>query len=375
MKTVMLEDIADIVMGQSPAGEFYNVQGEGKPLITGAGQFGLRVPNPLQFSRTGTKLSMIGDLLVCIRATIGDLNWSDREYYIGRGIAALRPSNRVCPGYIWHYINTCKSYLESRASGSTFKQIKRSDLAQLEIPLPPLPEQQRIAAILDAAEALREKRRQAIAKLDTLVQAVFVEMFGDPVENPKHWSLIRFGEAGTLDRGVSKHRPRNAPELLGGPYPLIQTGEVANSGGYITSYVATYSESGLRQSKMWSAGTLCITIAANIAKTGILTFDACFPDSVVGFTPGINATTEYIQHWLSFLQQELETQAPQVAQKNINLAILRNLNLPLPPKSLQQQFTDFVNSVNRVKTSQTVSLTHLDTLFASLQKRAFRGEL
>src|SRR5262249_8289055 len=154
----------------------------------------------------------------------------------------------------------------------------------LAIPLPPLDEQRRIAAILDHADALRAKRRRALACLDTLTQSVFVDMFGNPVRNERGWPTRKLVELGTLDRGVSKHRPRNDPALLGGPYPLIQTGDVANSGGYITGFVATYSELGLAQSRLWPAGTLCITIAANIAKTGVLTFDACFPDSVVGFT-------------------------------------------------------------------------------------------
>ena len=108
-------------------------------------------------------------------------------------------------------------------------------------------------------------------------------MFGDPVLNEKGWELKTLPELGEFGRGVSKHRPRNASELLGGKYPLIQTGDVASANLYITKYNSTYSEEGFKQSKMWKAGTLCITIAATIAKTAILTFDSCFPDSVVGF--------------------------------------------------------------------------------------------
>lgn len=200
-------------------------------------------------------------------------------------------------------------------------------------------------------------------------------MFGDPVTNPKGWAIKLFKDVGTLDRGVSKHRPRNAPELLGGPYPLVQTGEVSNCDGYIRSHVSTYSESGLRQSKMWPAGTLCITIAANIAKTGILTFPSCFPDSVVGFSSEHTATTEFIRIWLSFLQKTLEDSAPESAQKNINLAILRNLKLPFPPLALQREFAGRVAAVERLKAAQRASLAELDELFASLQHRAFRGEL
>jgi type I restriction enzyme S subunit len=253
--------------------------------------------------------------------------------------------------------------------------VGRESLLALRIPLPPLAEQRRIAQILDQAEALRAKRRAALARLDTLNQAMFLDLFGDPLVNPRKWEMKKLGNVGTLDRGVSKHRPRNAPELLDGPHPLVQTGDVANCDGYIRSYASTYSDAGLRQSKLWPAGTLCITIAANIAKTGILMFDSCFPDSVVGFKAEDRETVEFVRTWLSFLQASLEESAPESAQKNINLAILRDLDIPFPPLSLRRQFASRIAAVEKLKTSYRASLAEMDTLFAALQHRAFRGEL
>jgi TIR domain/Type I restriction modification DNA specificity domain len=144
-------------------------------------------------------------------------------------------------------------------------------------------------------------------------------MFGNPDKNPKHWNLSLLSEEGILDRGKSQHRPRNAAHLYGGSYPFIQTGDVANSNGLITQYSQTYSEAGLAQSRLWKKETLCITIAANIAKTAILGFDACFPDSIVGFIPGPRITVEYVRQWFASIQDRLEKIAPQSAQKNINL--------------------------------------------------------
>jgi len=253
--------------------------------------------------------------------------------------------------------------------------LNREDAYRQRLLFPPLAEQKRIAAILDAADALRGRRRESLAQLDALLQSTFLEMFGDPVTNPMGWEVQLLGELGTLDRGVSKHRPRNAPELLNGPYPLIQTGEVSNSEGYIREFSSTYSDLGLRQSKMWPAGTLCITIAANIANTGILTFDACFPDSVVGFTSPIVGRVEYVQGLFWFLREILDRKAPQVAQKNINLKILRELPVPCPPKDLQRRFAAIVESVEEQKARMRAHLAELDALFASLQSRAFNGEL
>ncbi len=274
-----------------------------------------------------------------------------------------------------HYSPDVARQLSLISGGAIMPGINVGRLKQLEVVLPPLSEQRRIASVLDQAEALRAKRRAALAELDSLTQSLFLDLFGDPVSNSKGWPLMKFETIGSLDRGVSKHRPRNAPELLGGPYPLVQTGEVANCDGYIREQHSTYSEIGLRQSRMWPKGTLCITIAANIAKTGILTFDACFPDSVVGFLADDGATVEFVRTWLSFLQKALEDAAPESAQKNINLAILRNLTLPFPPLTIQREFARRVAAVEKLKAAHRASLAELDALFATLQHRAFRGEL
>ena len=236
-------------------------------------------------------------------------------------------------------------------------------------------EQKRIAAILDMADAICRKRQQAIDLTDQLLCSVFLELFGDPVTNPKGWDLVSFGSVGQLDRGKSKHRPRNDPVLLGGNHPLIQTGDVANSGGYITKYKSTYSDVGLRQSKKWPAGTLCITIAANIANTGILEFDACFPDSIVGFTPHEMVTVEYVQAWLGFLQKIIEDAAPESAQKNINLEILRDLVIPLPDIEQQKKFSHIVHHVKSTKDRMSSGVDEIQTLFTSLTYQAFGGEL
>lgn len=138
-------------------------------------------------------------------------------------------------------------------------------------------------------------------------------------------------------RGKSKHRPRNAPHLFGGKYPFIQTGDVRNSEHLITEYSQTYSEVGLAQSKLWPKGTLCITIAANIAETGILDFDACFPDSVIGVVVNDDVTSnKFLEYLLQSFKSELQAQGKGSAQDNINLGTFENQRLPFPPLKDQQ---------------------------------------
>lgn len=263
-------------------------------------------------------------------------------------------------------------YIRNNTSGSVRDTLSFRNLSKISIPLPPLEEQKRIVRLLDQADSLRQKRKKAISLLDDYLKAVFLEMFGDPVTNPKRWEKQKFSKLGTLDRGKSKHRPRNAPELLGGDHPLIQTGDVANSGIYIDTYTATYSDIGLKQSKKWPKGTLCITIAANIAKTGILDFEACFPDSVVGFVANRAKTNnEFIHFWISFLQEMLERNAPESAQKNINLKILRNLDVITPPIELQNKFSEIVKKSEGIKYFMFTQSNDLETNFNSIMQRSF----
>jgi type I restriction enzyme S subunit len=252
------------------------------------------------------------------------------------------------------------------SKGSTNPYILYADLARFEFDLPPLAEQYKLADLLWAANATREAYKNLLSATNELVKSQFVEMFGDPVRNEKGWEIKRLGVLGELNRGVSKHRPRNAPELLGGDYPLIQTGEIAAADLYVTEYSSTYSEIGFRQSKMWPKGTLCITIAANIAKTGILGFDACFPDSVVGFISGEQTNQLFIHFWFSFFQKMLEELAPESAQKNINLQTLRELRVIVPPLPLQNRFAEFVRQADKSKFALQRALDELEATYKAI---------
>ncbi|MDL5051785.1 restriction endonuclease subunit S [Oscillatoria amoena NRMC-F 0135] len=154
-----------------------------------------------------------------------------------------------------------------------------------------------------------------------------------PFQLPPGWSWATFPELGLFGRGKSKHRPRNDASLfLGGTHPLVQTGDVARSGGVIRSFTSKYNDKGLAQSHKWPQGTLCITIAANIADSGILSFDACFPDSVVGFVPASEfPNARYFEYFVRTAKARLLDFAPATAQKNINLEILSAVQIPLPP--------------------------------------------
>ena len=281
----------------------------------------------------------------------------------------LLPKDNVLPEYLCYVVR--HMHLEKYFTGATIPHIYFRDYKNEKFNLDSLDKQAEIIEILGKAESIILKRRKELAELDNLIKARFVELFGDPVNNSKNLPELTLPELGEFGRGVSKHRPRNDPKLLGGEYPLIQTGEVANSELYITNYENTYSELGLKQSKMWKSGTLCITIAANIAKTAILTFDACFPDSVVGFKANNKTNNIFIHYWFSFFQAILEAQAPESAQKNINLKILSELKIIVPPIEQQNEFVAFVEQTDKSKVIVQKALDEAQTLFDSLMQEYF----
>ena len=367
-----IREICNITMGQSPSSATYNENGDGLPFFQGAADFGKKFPMTRVWCSSPLKIAYAGDILISVRAPVGTMNIATSECCIGRGLAAIKIDEDACDSnYFWFALESKISELNNKGSGSTFKAISKSILEETEIPLPELEEQRKIAKILTGIENISFARQQQLAKLDELVKARFVEMFGDPVSNSLQLPEKKLAELGEFGRGVSKHRPRNDPALLGGKYPLIQTGEVASADVYITSYQNSYSELGFQQSKLWKKGTLCITIAANIAKTAILGFDACFPDSVVGFNANEKTNEIFIHYWFSFFQAILEAQAPESAQKNINLKILGDLKVIVPDISAQTEFVSFVIQIEKTKLSIQRSLGQMETLKKALMQQYF----
>ena len=299
-----------------------------------------------------------GDVLISWSASLGVYVWNKGKALLNQHIFKVKFDKKdIDKDYFVYAVRFNLTKLKQLTHGATMKHVVKKDFENVLIPYPSLKRQREIAYVLDKLERNLTQKSQELDKLDELIKARFVEMFGDPVLNSNDYKLIKLSNLGTLSRGKSKHRPRNDPKLLGGPYPLIQTGDITNSGIFIKKYNNTYSKLGLKQSKMWPAGTLCITIAANIAQTAILSFDACFPDSVVGFIPKADIiTTTYLHYWFSFFQKILDAQASQVAQKNINLKVLSNLDVAVPPITEQDKFLSFVQQVDKSKFENIVYL-------------------
>ena len=334
----------------------------------------------LKVTRFGSEVAPIGEKLVMRK---GDVLFGQRRAYQKKVAIApfdgifsahgmvLRPKEDVIDKDFFPLFISSDYFLDAAIKisvGSLSPTINWRDLKGLEFELPDMDAQRKLVKVLWSINDTMEAYKKMISATEDLVKSQFVEMFGDPVINPMKWPTESLSSLGELARGVSKARPRNRPELLGGKYPLVQTGEITNSGIYIRNYENTYSEVGLAQSKLWPKDTLCITIAANIGQTGILTFDACFPDSVVGFISNGSVEQVFMHFWFAFFQNTLEAQATQVAQKNINMKLLSSLQVIVPPLELQRQFAALVHQSDKSKFELEKALSELKATYKRIIK-------
>jgi len=373
-----LKDVCDISMGQAPVGTSYNENSEGYALLAGAGDFGELVPEPKKFTTKPTRLSKVNDLILCIRATIGDLNWSDKEYCLGRGVAGLRPiQSKLDKNYLWHFINVNKGELASKGTGSTFKQVNRSHIEGWKIPLPPLAEQKRIAAILDKADAIRRKRQQAIQLADDFLRAVFLDMFGDPVTNPKGWEVEPLSKVATVTTGNTPSR--KIPEYYGDHIEWIKSDNINTPSHILTKASEYLSSEGMKVGRVVPSGSTLVTC---IAGSPDCVGNAAFTNREVAFNQQINALTpkEGINKWFLYALILSSKKIIQGASTNSMKGMVSKGNMEkliffLPPKPLQDKFSEIFEKYMVNGGKLRVLQSESDKCFASLSQKAFAGEL
>lgn len=325
-----------------------------------------------------------GNVVIATRVGLGKICLLGQDTAINqdlRGVVPIDPDGLSVRFLFW-WLKSIADLIVAEGTGATVQGVKLPFVKSLQIPFVPISEQRRIVGILDeafegiaTAKANAEKNLQnARALFESHLQSVFTH-------RGPGWAEKRLEEiAREFGRGKSKHRPRNDPKLYGGKHPFIQTGDVRNSSHLIESYSQTYNDAGLAQSKLWPAGTLCITIAANIAETGILGFNACFPDSVIGVVVDeAQTSTKFLEYLLQSFKTRLQALGKGSAQANINLGTFENERFPFPPLSEQKKVVTTLDGL-REETQRLASLYQqklatLEALKKSLLHQAFSGEL
>jgi type I restriction enzyme S subunit len=271
-----------------------------------------------------------------VRAPVGPVNIATQKICIGRGLAAIRPdTSKVLLEYVFINLRFMQDEIKGN-SGSTFASINRSDIAKIQIPLPPLEIQHQLVDEIATHQRIIDGARQV------------VEGWKPNVEIDPDWDIVGLDTVCDIQRGKFSYRPRNEPRFYGGKYPFIQTGDIVRADGGKITYTQTLNDEGLSVSKLFQPPIVVITIAANIGDTAVLDFASCFPDSVVGLTPKSQIDVYFLELMMRTQKQYLNDIAPQAAQKNINIEILKTVKIPLPPLEIQREI------VARIETERAI---------------------
>lgn len=373
-----LGDICTINMGQSPESSSYNTIGEGLPFFQGNADFGDIHPTVRTWCSNPIKIAEKGDLLISVRAPIGALNIANEQCCIGRGLAALTNyTKNIYKDYLWFALLSKIDELNSKGTGSTFKAINKKILAETDISLPSLEKQKQIAKQLNCLDTLLSKRKQQLSKLDQLVKSRFIEMFGGCKTNPKHWKLLNMEEI--ADVGSSKRvfieelQKEGIPFYRGTEVGALAEGKSITPELYITEehYKELVKATGSPQPGDLLMPSICPDGRIWIVNTENPFY---FKDGRVLWIHNINIKFNSI-FLLYTLKDRIITDYLSIASgttfaelKIFTLKKCKIFSVPLP---LQEQFADFVQQVDKAKSSVKQSLETLETLKKSLMQEYF----
>ena len=322
-----------------------------------------------------------GELLVSWSATLGVFEWMGPEDgVLNQHIFRVVPDkNKVAKNYLRHALEGALVEMQRHLHGATMQHVNRGEFLATKLFLPPLAEQRRIAEVLDRAEALRAKRRAALAKLDTLAQSIFIDVFGDPVTNPKGWVRQTLGE---ISEKITDGEHLN-PKFSQSGMPIVMAGNVLDDRIDLENckmVESSLGESFRRKCDPIAGDLLVVSRGATIGRLCLV--GTCRPFCMMGSVILVKPTKGLIDsRFLSvFLkhpvtQNHLYKTSGSSAQQAMYIKDLRKLLCIVPPLSLQRTFAQHTDAVDKLKATHRLSLVELDALFAVLQHRAFRGGL
>ncbi len=360
------------------------------PWITGADISGPRADTARSFiteeaiGESATNRVPAGTVLLVTRTSVGKVALAAMELCFSQDITAIIPDPHCLDGsYLVHFLKTKQPHLERLARGATIKGVTREAVANLAIPFPPLDQQKRIAGILDAADALRAKRREALAQLDTLLQSTFLDMFGDPVTNPMGWEVTTVDRIGSVQGGLQVTSKRRSLPI---ERPYLRVANVFR--GFLEldelKTIRLTEAEELRTSLEYE-DILIVEGHGNKEEIGRCarwdgSIDQCVHQNhlIRLRCDRSKASPLYVENYINSpggRRSLTGTSRTTSGLNTISVSKVRGSEIQLPPLDLQHRFAAIVESVEHQKARQRAHLADLDTLFASLQSRAFRGDL
>jgi type I restriction enzyme S subunit len=377
MKLIALKDVCKINMGQSPNSSSYNDYGDGMPFFQGNADFGERYPITRVWCNTPTKIAQAEDILISVRAPIGALNYAKEECCIGRGLAAITPDrNKVSQDFIYWALKGKKAELNDKGNGSTFKAISRKILEETMIPDINFEQQHKCAENLEKIYGIIQNRRKELLALDDLIKARFVEMFGDPVSNPKGWDMVELGEL----TGIGSSKRIFEKEYVSEGIPFYRTKEIVelSKGNSISTELYITEERFAEIKEQYGvpkAGDLLISAVGTIGIIWIVDGknDFYFKDgNLIRVDSSDKFDSVYMKNLLENLIVEYKKQMSSgTAYAALTISGLTKMKVYDVPMELQNQFADFVRQVDKSKVAVQKALDETQTLFDSLMQEYF----
>ena len=355
-----LGEVCSIMMGQSPSSDTYN-DSNGLPFFQGNADFGKIHPKVRVFCNAPIRIADVNDILISVRAPIGAINIADCRCCIGRGLAAIRNLDTTIGAYIYHALITNKEKLIAQGTGSTFKSIGREALKELYIPVPPIEEQERIVAELDCLSGIIEKKREQLKEYDALAESIFYTMFGDPITNEKGWKVKKLGEVCAFQQGVQVPIEAQFEEQQDGMNRFLRIVDFTQ-GNEKPRYVHINSEKHILKEgeiaivRYGSPGFVCY------GKYGVIA------NNLFKIIPlRNNLSYVYFVHWLKSdaFQSIVSENQYGAALQAIKFSTIKDIATILPPITLQQEFADKIEAIEKQKELIKESIKETEELFNS----------
>ncbi len=373
-----LDSICSIIAGQSPPSSTYNNSNNGLPFFQGKADFGECYPSVRNWCSEPIKISFPNDILLSVRAPVGSTNICEQKACIGRGLYALRSNKETNYKYLFYYLRSIERKISGTGVGSTFNAITLKDVKKIQIPLPPLPIQKKIAEVLDKADSLRQKRKESIAKLDELAQSIFLDMFGDPVTNPKGWEVKQLEEVCEFENGDRSKNYPNKEDLANNGIIFIDSSNIVNFKFTFNNikYIKEKKYNNLNSGKC-KKGNIIFTLRGNgLGKCCIFPFNQGFINAqLVIIRPDKICNNNFLLNQFCYktMFKEIWKIGSGSAQPQLSVIHLKRLNIILPPLKLQQQFASRIEKIQSLKEQHHKSLSESDNLFNSFMQKSFKG--
>lgn len=374
----MLKDVCAINMGQSPDSNSYNDNGDGVPFFQGNADFGERYPITRKWCTAPTKMAAPNDILISVRAPIGAMNYAKESCCIGRGLAALTPDKSKVSSEFIFWLMKCKNQeLNSKGTGSTFKAIGRKVLEETLVPNITLEKQTEYSAILERVYAVIQARKTELQKLDELVKARFVELFGDPEDTVTKWDRTNFASV-CLDMHQGINTVADKIEYVNSGYPIIQSKNITS--GFLdledVRYVKESDYENYRNKYNPKPSDLLVCNIGTIGKSLIVEDEVDFLIAWNLFLIKLNkelVNPIFIKVFIELLNQQnyFEKYMTGGTVKFVNKKTMGNISTPIPPLALQEKFATFVKQTDKSKVAVQKALDEAQLLFDCLMQKYF----